>query len=115
MVKKIFFHPQTTPEGYPKSYGVDSVNITSALVPSSLKRQPSSEPWDPDRDMGEEMRFDEQKAGIQEYMTHDGFRVTLRPVLTKVFKYQKFNNFGEPIYSVQMQTITNVEKTTNAA
>lgn len=110
VVKKIFFHPQKTPEGYPASMAVDTTNIISSIVPPSSKRQPSPEPWNPQRDRGEEVEFNEQKIEVQEYMTPDGFRVTVKPVLTKVLKYSKFNEFGEPIYGLTMQAITNIEK-----
>lgn len=109
-VKKIFFHPQKTPEGYPASIMIDTMNIISSLVPASAKRAPSPEPWNPQTDRGEEVEFNEQKIEIQEYMTPDGFRVTVKPVITKILKYSKFNNFGEPIYGITMQTITNIEK-----
>ena len=110
VVKKIFFNPQKTPEGYPASMAVDSMNVTAAIVPESSKRSPSNEPWDQQRDRGEEVKFNEQKIEIQEYMTPDGFRITITPVLTKVLKYSKFNAFGEPIYGTIMQAITNIEK-----
>ena len=36
----------------------------------------------------------------QEYHTKDGYKILVRPVVTKVLKYEKYNAFGEPIYSV---------------
>lgn len=108
-VRKIFFHPQKTPEGYPAAIAVDTTNIISATVPQSSKRS-SPEPWNPQLDRGEQVEFNEQKIEIQEYMTLDGFRITVKPILTKVLKYSKFNEFGEPIYGLTMQAITNIEK-----
>ena len=109
-VRKIFFHPQKTPEGYPVSMSVDSINFMSAMVPPASKRPASTEPWNPQIDKGEEMKFDEQKIENQEYMTPDGFRITVKPTITKVLKYQKFNNHGEPIYGIIIQIIMNIEK-----
>lgn len=68
------------------------------------------EPWNPQRDKGEEKKFEDQDVKIQEYMTSNGFKVTIKPVLAKVFRYQKYNVFGEPIYSVSMQSILNIDK-----
>ena len=45
-------------------------------------------------------------------MTVDGFRITLRPVLVKLIRYEKYNGFGEPIYGTQIQGITNIDKIT---
>jgi len=46
----------------------------------------------------------------QEYTTTDGFRLLVKPVLVKVFRYDKYNSLGEPIYSAVIQSITNIEK-----
>ena len=110
VVKKIFFNPQKTPEGYPAGIAVDILNAISAIVPLSLKRKPSKEQMNPQKDKGEEIKFEEQKIEIQEYMTPDGFKITVKPVVTKIFKYNKYNNYGEPAYSLTLQAITNIEK-----
>ena len=110
VVKKIFFNPQKTPEGYPAGIAVDTSNAISALVPQSLKRTPSTEQMNPQKDKGEEVKFEEQKIEIQEYMTPDGFKITVKPIVTKIFKYDKYNSYGEPTYSLALQAITNIEK-----
>lgn len=110
VVKKIFFNPQITPEGYPSQVGIDTINSISAIVPESLKRQPSSEHLDITKDKGEEVKFEEQKIEMQEYMTPNGFKIMVKPVITKIFRYDKYNIYGEPIYNVNIQAITNIEK-----
>ena len=110
VVKKILFDPQMTPQGYPIQVGLDSVNAVTAFVPESAKRQPSKESLDIQRDKGKEVKFEEQKVETQEYMTPNGFRITVKPVVTKIIKYDKFNIYGEPIYNVNVQAITNIEK-----
>lgn len=85
-------------------------SLTSHNVPTGSKQPASTEPWNPQRDRGEEKRFEEQDAKTQEYMTSNGFRITIKPILAKVFRYQKYNVFGEPIYSISMQSILNIEK-----
>ncbi|HEV2137302.1 MAG TPA: hypothetical protein VGR53_00500 [Nitrososphaerales archaeon] len=111
VVRKILKTPAKNPQGYPLSMGVDSVNVVSAQVPDRLKRKPSSERFDITREVGKESKFElmgDQRD--QEYITSDGFRILMKPVVTKVFKYDKFNEFGEPIYNVTVQAITNIEK-----
>jgi hypothetical protein len=115
VVRKILFAAQRTPEGYPAAVNVDAINIATAIVPPGNRREPSVEPFDATKDKGEEKRFEEQEVKKQEYMTTNGFRVTIKPVLTKVFRYEKFNNFGEPIYTTAMQSIINIDKITNTA
>lgn len=98
-----------SPTGYP-NVGIASQNLVSAIVPDRLKRLPSKEPWNPKTDVGEEMKFEVMEEKWQEYHTPDAFKVLVKPVLMKVFRYDKYNNFGEPIYSVNVQPLTNVEK-----
>jgi len=60
--------------------------------------------------VGTEVKFDPIEEKWQEYMTTDGFRVLVKPVVVKVIRYDKYNSFGEPIYSAVIQSITNIEK-----
>lgn len=110
VVKKIFFSTLRTPEGYPQSFSIDSINSVTALVPPSLKGKPSNEPVDPSKDKGEEMVFDELDVKKQEYMTNNGYRIEIKPVITKVFKYSKRDIYGYPVYNVSIQMITNIYK-----
>jgi len=115
VVKKIFRSADMTPQGYPAAVSMDSMNAVAAIVPPALKSAPSKEPWSPTRDVGQELRFDPIEEKSQQYITNDGFRILVKPVLTKVFRYDKYNNFGEPIYSVNIQAITNIEKFSSIA
>jgi len=115
VVKKIFRSAILTPQGYPAGFGIDSVNAIAAIVPPHLKREPSKEPWDSARDVGQEMKFEPQEEKWQSYMTPEGFKVLVKPVVTKVIKYDKYNAFGEPIYSANVQAITNIEKLVSTA
>lgn len=110
VVRKILKSAELTAEGYPASISIDSINVVTAIVPPGLKREPSREPWDPRRDVGEELKFEPTEEKWQEYMTNEGFRILVKPVVTKVLRYNKYNNFGEPIYSAVIQAITNIEK-----
>jgi hypothetical protein len=115
VVRKIFFASQKSPEGYPVAVSLDSMNAIAAIVPQTNKRAPSMEQFDPTRERGEEQKFEEQETKTQEYMTTTGFRITVKPIVTKVFKYKKYNNFGEPIYNVALQAITNIDKIASTA
>lgn len=110
VVRKIFFNPQKTPEGYPAGMTLDTMNAVAAIVPPSLRGKPSFEPYNPQTDKGTEMKFEEQEIKIQEYMTTNGFRIEIKPVLTKIFRYNKMNVYGEPLYNIILQTISNIYK-----
>jgi len=87
------------------------MNAVSAIVPDHMKRAPSTEPWDPRKDIGEEMKFEALEENWQEYHTTDGFKILVKPVLMKVWRYStKYNSFGEPVYQVNVQSLINVEK-----
>jgi hypothetical protein len=115
VLKKIFFAPIKTPEGYPANTAFDSVNVIVAFVPQNLKRQPSTQPYNPQTDKGTEIKFEEQEVKMQEYMTTNGFKVSIKPVLTKVFRYDKYNQLGEPLYNAILQAITNIDKIDSTA
>lgn len=115
VVRKIFVSPINTPEGYPTQTAFDGTNIVVAKVPASLKRNPSKEPLNIQVDKGEEIRHIKEDIHEQEYITDNGFRITVRPVLTKVFRYSKYDMFGDPIYNVSLQQITNVDKMQSTA
>ncbi|MBC7113039.1 MAG: hypothetical protein H5T34_03325 [Candidatus Methanomethyliales bacterium] len=115
VVKKIFRSAEITPEGYPTGLSFDSVNAVVAVVPLALKGPPSKEPWDPRRDVGKEIKFEPQEEKVQEYVTNDGFKIMVKPVVVKVLKYDKRNIYGEPIYAATVQAITNVERFTSTA
>ena len=87
VLKKLLFSNATTPEGYPRQTNFDTVNAISAIVQEANKRVPSTEPFNPQQ-KGEEIKFQDQDVKTQEYMTSNGFRVTIKPVLSKVFKYK---------------------------
>jgi hypothetical protein len=115
VVRKIFRTAEITPQGYPASLSIDSVNAVAAIVPPSLKGAPSKERFDPTKDVGEEIKFDPIEEKWQTYMTPEGYKILVKPVLTKVIKYKKYNQYGEPIYSAVIQAITNIEKITSTA
>lgn len=109
VIRKIFVSPINTPEGYPTQTAFDGTNVVVARVPMSLRRTPSKEPL-LQVDKGEEIRHLKEDIHEQEYITDNHFRITVRPVLTKVFRYDKYDIFGDPVYNVSLQQITNIEK-----
>jgi len=115
VVKKIFRSAEITPEGLPVGLSFDSMNVVTAIVPPALKGPPSRESWDPRKDVGKEIKFEPLEEKWQEYVTNDGFKIMVKPVVVKVLKYDKRNIYGEPIYAASVQTITNVEKFTSTA
>jgi hypothetical protein len=109
VVRKITRSIELGPQGYP-DFQLESMNAVSGIVPDHLKRAPSTEPWDPKRDLGEEMKFEPLEERWQEYHTTDGFKVLVKPVVMKVWRYLKYNPFGEPIYNLNIQSLVNVER-----
>lgn len=85
--------------GYP-SIAVNTTSIVCAIVPEHLKKEPSSTGINPSVDRPVEVNFSMSEEVWQEYHTKDGYKILVRPVVTKVLKYDKYNTFGEPIYSV---------------
>jgi hypothetical protein len=115
VVRKIFVSPINTPEGYPIQTAFDATNVVVAKVPASLRRTPSNEPLNLQIDKGEEIPHLKDDPREQEYITDNHFRITVRPVLTKVFRYRKYDLFGDPVYNVSLQQITNIEKIESTA
>jgi hypothetical protein len=103
---------QTSNTGYPELQYI-SHNLVSAIVPEKLRGIPSIQPVDIQNDIPEELRFEELEIKDQEYITPDGFKIIIKPVLQKIFKYNKFNGTGEPVYQVTMHSIPNIEKIRN--
>lgn len=109
VVRKILRSVEVSPLGYP-NFGIESMNAVTAIVSDTLRRPPSREPLNPKVDQAEEIEFIPQEEKWQEYHTIDGFKVFVKPVVTKVFRYNKYNAFGEPIYNVNVQAIVNAGK-----
>lgn len=87
------------PGGYPK-FGFQINNVVTTLVPDRLRSAPSTRVVDLNTEPAKEIGFTVQENEWQEYELVDGFLVRIKPVVTKIFKYDAHNGFGEPIYSV---------------
>lgn len=91
--------------------GFSSVNLINALVPKELKKFGSAQIPIDDADTTEKVGLEIIEEIWQEYRTITGYTVRIKPVITQVLKYKKYNNFGEAVYSVpNIQQITDVEK-----
>ena len=110
VVRKIFTSIQNTPEGYPIQTSFDVTHIAVAKVPENLKKDPSPQPVISQNEVGEEIRSVKEEILEQQYDTDNGFRIIIKPVLTKVFRYNKYDMFGDPMYNVSLQQITNIDK-----
>ncbi|HYY91769.1 MAG TPA: hypothetical protein VE955_07255 [Candidatus Dormibacteraeota bacterium] len=115
LVRKIMREGLITAQGYPINLGLDAANIVTAIVPPALKHNPSKEPWNPLTDVGTELKFEPIEEKWQEYITPDGYKIQVKPIVTKVIRYDKYNQFGEPIYNASVQTIVNIERFTSTA
>jgi hypothetical protein len=110
VIRKIFTSIQNTPEGYPIQTGFDFIHIAVAKVTENLKRDPTPQPVISQNEVGEEIRSIKEEILEQQYDTENGFRITIKPVLTKAFRYNKYDMFGDPMYSVSLQQIINIDK-----
>ena len=115
-VRKIIFNEQRSVEGYPLNINHEGLNVITTIVPHHLRKSPSSpndQTINPQIDKGSEVPFETLETKTQEYVTKNGFKFTLKPFVVKIFKYEKYNQLGEPIYTVTMQAITNIHKINN--
>jgi hypothetical protein len=110
VVRKIFTSIQISPEGYPMQTAFDVIHIAVAKVPEKLKKEPSPQPVISQNEIGEEIGSIKEEIIEQQYDTENGFRITIKPILTKVFRYDKYDMFGDPMYNVSLQQITNIDK-----
>lgn len=96
--------------GYP-TIAVNTTNIVCAIVPDHLKKKPTGTDVDPFVDRPTELDFSVTDEVWQEYHTMDGYKILIRPIVTKVLKYEKYNAFGEPIYLVgNIQQILDIKR-----
>lgn len=96
--------------GYPV-IGVNTTNIVCAIVPEHMKKKPTDTGVGHSLDNPAEIDFSMTEEVWQEYHTKDGYRVLIKPVVTKVHKYNNYNEFGEPIYSVgNIQKILDIKQ-----
>jgi hypothetical protein len=110
VVRKIFISTQSTAEGYPIQTGFDIMHIAVATVPRDLRREPSPQPVNLQNEVGEEIHSVKEEILEQQYDTENGFRITIKPILTKAFRYNKYDMYGDPMYNVSLQQITNIDK-----
>lgn len=94
--------------GYP-NFSIESLNAVSALVPDRMKRPPSTS-FNAKTDKKTEVGARRNEEKWQEYQTTSGYKILVKPTVVKVFKYEKYNSLGEPIYYASIQSIINVEK-----
>ncbi len=97
-VAKIFRSRGVGGTGYP-TFAIAANNIVSAIVPDELKGEPSKEPVKLPEDLDKELDFESIDVKWQKYAT-EGFIITLKPNVTKIFKTKKYNDRREPIYYV---------------
>jgi len=111
MLPKIFLTGMSE-FGLPNFEGGGS-NLLSAIVPAKLKGPPDGGKLTPeDVKAGEELNFSRlEKETWQEYKIRDQpWIIMIQPVLVKVIRTKKYNQFGEPAYWASVQHILNIRK-----
>ena len=90
-------------------FAIDKANIAVAMVPDSLKNYANKGMVISGSGVGEMLDVEPINEDWQEYRIANGFKLSLRPVITKVFRYNKYDALGEPIYEISnIQMITDL-------
>lgn len=86
--------------------------ILSALVPPDLKSTPSPELFDPKKDKMNPIDFIPLSEPFNFFDLSNGTRLKVRVLVERVFKAEKYNNLGEPVYWVTKKILTDVQPDT---
>ncbi|MDI1494808.1 MAG: hypothetical protein K8823_114 [Cenarchaeum symbiont of Oopsacas minuta] len=109
-VQKMFLLEPISSQQIP-NIGFAAINLVNAIVPKELKKFGRDQIPIDNANIADKIGLELIEEIWQEYHTMNGYRIRIRPVITQVSKYKKYNNFGEPVYSVpNIQQITDVEK-----
>lgn len=92
------------------NYVTPTMNLYDVIVPPNMKNAPSPDQQIGANDVLNEIEFDTINEDWSEYLLKNGTKIKIKPVLVKVTKTSKFNNFGDPIYLVDSQVIVRAEE-----
>lgn len=95
-------------KGYPQ-YVFQGRYTVSALVPVKLRGKPSKEPFDQKKDATEQLDFISIIEPWNTFELADGTRLRTRLIIYDVFRSEKKNYLGEPIYVVKGNTSVNTK------
>lgn len=104
---KIYRIKPKTPQGIPEYLILWKPN-TSALIRPEQRGPPSNSPFDPNIDPKSPIDFELLREPFNFYELSDGTRLKVRLVLERVFKAEKRNPWGEPIYWVNKRILVEV-------
>ena len=89
-------------------FAIDKIDVVAAIVPDSLKNYSDEKPVTTGG-VGDMLEVEQINDDWQEYRIANGFKLSLRPVITKVLRHNRYNSLREPIYQVtNMQMITDL-------
>ncbi|MHA1401856.1 MAG: hypothetical protein ACTSQE_16015 [Candidatus Heimdallarchaeaceae archaeon] len=97
---KIFRLAEYDQQGFPE-YIIQNQNIVSALVPQELRGEPSKEPFNPNKERMNLVDFVMLKEPINTFELADGTKLRTRLIVNHVYKADKRNGLGEPIYVIK--------------
>lgn len=93
------------------NYLTPTMNIYDVIVPPNMKNIPSIPNQQVTaQDVLSEVDFDTINEDWSEYLLRNGTKIKVKPVVVKVTKTSKYNNFGDPIYLVDAQVIVRAEE-----
>ena len=87
-------------------YKTAGTTLISCLVPKELKGTPSPPSEITQADIIADLKFVTISEEWCEYKVSDGVLLRAKTVLTKVSKTKKFNLYGEPLYSLSWQVLS---------
>ncbi|UJG41512.1 MAG: hypothetical protein K9W45_03375 [Candidatus Heimdallarchaeum aukensis] len=96
---KIFRLADYDKQGFPE-YLVQHKNIVSALVPQELRGEASHEIFNLKKDRVDIIEFIPLEEPFNEFKLGDGTLLRIRLIVNQVFKSEKRNYLGEPIYVI---------------
>jgi hypothetical protein len=103
IVVKIFETEQKTPTGEPV-FGFASLNVASVTVPDELKKPSKGE-----ENIETPVEFEPVKEIWNTFTLEERFNLKVKLVVSRVTRTSKVNQFGEPIYFVKSNNISDAE------
>jgi hypothetical protein len=103
IVVKIFRTEKKKPSGEPV-FGFAALNIASVKVPNELRKASSEE-----EEKQTPIDFEPVKEVWNIFTLEGGFNLKVKLVVSRVTRTAKVNEFGEPIYIIKSDNISDVE------
>jgi hypothetical protein len=102
---KVFKTAERDSRGNP-IYRIAGISMVVSIVPDSLKSNPSQDETVYPSDVLDELKFTVISEDWSEYKLSDGIIFRVKTVVNKISRTKKFNEYGEPIYWINWQVLS---------